>query len=268
MDKYLSRHENDLSSLYQFICKTGKVPFINGPTQASWPLEENFCKTTLILHYPNWRAFSDIKDDELSWVEKFTYFVESDDCLNFIKADVKEAKKKQQPESLSQNNQPEWMEALRPNPNFDHPHTNISFDDGGPDHDWSETSHQYPNDLGKEWWVTISKPTNEDRHLKIPTVNLKCMNEDQSLAFRIIMKTLSNFSNKSDKYSPLRMVVSGSAGSGKSFLIKCLVKSIRLPFNSNKSVQVLCPIGNSANLISGVTLHSFLKIPTYKREEK
>ena len=91
---------------------------------------------------------------ESSWVEKFTYFVDSDDCPNFIKADVK-----QQPESLSQNNdssdehmdQPEWMEALRPNPNFDHPHRIISFDDGCPDHDWSETSHQYPTDLGKEW---------------------------------------------------------------------------------------------------------------------
>ena len=113
--------------------------------------------------------------------------------------------------------QPEWMEALRPNPNFDHPHRNISFDDGGPDHDWSETSHQYHTDLGKEWQDTISKPTNEDRHLKIPTVNLKCMNEDESMAFRIIMKTLSNFSNKSDKYKPFLLVVSGSAGSGNLF---------------------------------------------------
>ncbi|XP_061179586.1 uncharacterized protein LOC133188226 [Saccostrea echinata] len=62
--------------------------------------------------------------------------------------------------------------------------------------------------------------------------------------------------------SPLRMIDSGTAGSGKCFLIKCLGKAIRLFFNSNKSVQVLCPTGNSANLISGVTLHSFLKIPT------
>lgn len=45
--------------------------------------------------------------------------------------------------------------------------------------------------------------------------------------------------------------------SGKSFLFKCLVKSIRSLFNSNKSVQVLCPTGNSADLVSGVTLHSF-----------
>lgn len=87
----------------------------------------------------------------------------------------------------------------------------------------------------------------------------------QSLAFNIVMKTLVDFYNKSENYKPLRMINSGSAGSGKYFLIKCLVKSIRSPFNSNKSVQMLCPTGNSANLISGVTLHSFQNIPTHNR---
>lgn len=87
------------------------------------------------------------------------------------------------------------------------------------------------------------------------------MNKDQSVVLNIVMR----FSNKSENYKPLRMIISGSAGSCKSFLIKCLVKSICSLFNSNKSVQVLCPTGNSANLISGVTLHSFLKIPTHNR---
>ncbi|WAQ97057.1 hypothetical protein MAR_029747, partial [Mya arenaria] len=45
--------------------------------------------------------------------------------------------------------------------------------------------------------------------------------------------------------------VSGTAGS-----------AVRLLFKYNKSVQVVCPTGNSANVINGVTLHSFLKIPT------
>lgn len=91
------------------------------------------------------------------------------------------------------------------------------------------------------------------------------MNNEQKLAFNIVMKTLFNYTNKLDDYKPLRMIVTGTAGSGKSFLINCLVKAIRLFFQSNKSVQVLCPTGSSANLISGVTLHSFLKIPTQFR---
>ena len=90
------------------------------------------------------------------------------------------------------------------------------------------------------------------------------LNEDQTFAFNIVIQTLMNFISQ-NKYEPFRMVVTGTAGSCKSFLIKCLVKAIRLLFQSNKSVQVVPPSGNRANVISGVTLHSFLKMPTYNR---
>ena len=47
-----------------------------------------------------------------------------------------------------------------------------------------------------------------------------------------------------------------------------MVKATRQLFQTNKCVQVICPTGNSANLISGVTLHSFLKVPkSYKCRE-
>ena len=59
------------------------------------------------------------------------------------------------------------------------------------------------------------------------------------------------------------MIISGTAGSGKSYLIQSLVRAIKVLFNSNKAVQVLCPTGSSANLISGRTIHNFLKIPQY-----
>ena len=77
------------------------------------------------------------------------------------------------------------------------------------------------------------------------------MNEDQKFSFNIVMQTLLNFINGDRAENPfelLRMVVTGTAGSGKFFLIKCLVKAIRTLFGSNKSVQVVCPIGNSANI--------------------
>lgn len=64
------------------------------------------------------------------------------------------------------------------------------------------------------------------------------------------------------------MIVSGKAGSGQSYLIKCLVKAVKTIFSSNKAVQVLCPTFNSANIISGVTLHSFLKIPIHKNGQE
>lgn len=162
IDKYLSRHKNYHSSLYQFISNNGRVPVINGPTQASWPLQEKYCKTTLLLHFPNWRCLSDVKNDATSWTEFFLSFLESDNCPNFVKADIERAKEKEkEPDNLSQEHevlnsdvpQPEWMEALRPNPNYDNSSLNFTFDDGNPDHDWSDTSHIHPDDLGKDWWT-------------------------------------------------------------------------------------------------------------------
>jgi hypothetical protein len=102
-------------------------------------------------------------------------------------------------------------------------------------------------------------------NLSIPDIDLSKMNSDQKFAFDIVLKCIYNYIENPDEFEPLRMIVSGTAGSGKYFLIKCIVKAIRTIFSSNNAVQVLCPLGSIANIISGVTLHSFLKIPTTKR---
>ena len=61
------------------------------------------------------------------------------------------------------------------------------------------------------------------------------------------------------------MIVIESGGSGKSYLIKAIVKAVRLVLINNSAVQVICPTSSAANLIDGCTLHSFLKIPTRKQ---
>jgi pantothenate kinase-related protein Tda10 len=61
------------------------------------------------------------------------------------------------------------------------------------------------------------------------------------------IKDLSSTSltRKPDEFEPLRMIVSGTAGSGKSFLIKCIVKAIRTILSSNKAVQVIVTMSNT-----------------------
>ena len=55
---------------------------------------------------------------------------------------------------------------------------------------------------------------------------------------------------------PLRMIVSGTAGTGKSFLIHCL-KALLLDH-----LRVMAPTGVAAFNVGGVTLHSLLHLPT------
>lgn len=189
VDKYLFRHDDDNSSLYQYICRNGKVPVISAPTQATWPLNEQYCRTSLLLHWPNWRTTLDIKSDDTSWTEKFIEFLDLDTCPNFVKADIERAKFKQcenfensSQENPPENNcidQPEWIEAIRPNSNFDDVVQDFNFDDGGPEHDWAETSIQYPEDLGEDWWNKLESAASANQHLNIPDVDLTKMNKDQ-----------------------------------------------------------------------------------------
>lgn len=72
-----------------------------------------------------------------------------------------------------------------------------------------------------------------NQYLNIPDV-------DQLLAFNIVLNTLLKFKNKADNYKPLRKEVSGTAGSGKYFLIKFCVQLA------------------TVYLIAGVTLYIFL----------
>ena len=88
IDKYLARSQDDTSSLYNFICRRGRVPVISGINKhATWPLSENYCKSTILLHWPNWRLLSDIKSEDMPWQEKMIEFLNTEHCPNFIRAD-------------------------------------------------------------------------------------------------------------------------------------------------------------------------------------
>ena len=79
-------------------------------------------------------------------------------------------------------------------------------------------------------------------------MSISTLNKDQKFAYNLVMNTYLECTDNCENF---RMSVAGLAGSGKSFLMKCLVQSICKLFNSNKAV--LCPTVNSANPISGVT---------------
>ena len=55
---------------------------------------------------------------------------------------------------------------------------------------------------------------------------------------------------------PLHMIISGTAGTGKSFLINCLKDLLK------DKVRVAAPTGVAAFNVQGCTLHSLLQLPT------
>ncbi len=75
LDKYLSRDEHNNLSWYQFICNSGYVPVVAGSTRTTWPLNEEYSRTMLLLHWPDWRTMSDIiKEKKQPGIQKWNSF--------------------------------------------------------------------------------------------------------------------------------------------------------------------------------------------------
>ena len=72
---------------------------------------------------------------------------------------------------------------------------------------------------------------------------------------RLVYDTVCQHLHSADT-EPLKMIVSGTAGTGKSYLIHCLRSLLQ------DQVRVVAPTGVAAFNVEGVTLHSFLHLPT------
>lgn len=98
--------------------------------------------------------------------------------------------------------------------------------------------------------------------LGLPDVCPLSLNRNQRSIVSLVLHTLYNFVENRQEYHPLRLVVSGTAGTGKSYVIECLQKVVRKAFGTNDVIQVITPTGNAAYFVGGCTAHSFLGIPT------
>ena len=87
-------------------------------------------------------------------------FLNSQECPNFVKAEVERAKQKavsttddSQIDSdmevgetdTHDTSQPEWIDLIQPNSIYAGVNHDFEFNDGGPDYNWSSTLYDYPH---------------------------------------------------------------------------------------------------------------------------
>ena len=72
----------------------------------------------------------------------------------------------------------------------------------------------------------------------------------------LVLHTLYSFVENNEYYYPLRLVFSGTACKGKSYVVKCLQRSVRQVFEANDAIQVITPTGKAAYLVQDSTAHS------------
>ena len=86
-------------------------------------------------------------------------------------------------------------------------------------------------------------------------------NEQQRWAVALILKTVKAWV-EGQGYRPLRLLVAGVAGTGKSFVIHVVTRLLRQLFRGRPLAQVYCPTGLAAFQVGGRAAHSLFKIPT------
>ena len=281
LDKYLARPRDEQSSWYHFASRNGNVPVVSGgSTHATWPLNEDYCRTMLLLHWPSWFDIQEVKGDAESWIDRFKDFFASDDCPTFVKAQVAKARRfadhPQEPvfeedeedDAVEAEEQPDWVDVYAgQNQIYEGVERDFDYDDGGEDYDWSSTRIILPEGEDPTKWLQESIKADDEQQtesadLDLPQVCPLSLNENQKAIVSLVLLALYNFVENTEYYHPLRLVVSGTAGTGKSYVIKCLQRLVRQVFEANDAIQVITPTGNAAHLVHGSTAHSFLGVPT------
>ena len=129
--------------------------------------------------------------------------------------------------------QPDWVNVYAgQNQIYEDVENDFEYDDGGEDYDWSSTRIILPEGNDPTKWLQESikaddERETESRDLDLPQVCLLSLNENERAIVALVLHTLYNFVENTEYYHPLRLFVSGTAGTGKSYVTKCLQRLVR-----------------------------------------
>ena len=139
----------------------------------------------------------------------------------------------------------DWMLLCHHQPDFEEGIAGISDDV-----DWSAAGKSYA-DL-QEMPSFIAQQRQHYVHPSYDvTVDPQRLQGKQLEAYKIVC----DHYHSEESMTPLRMIVSGTAGTGKSYLIRCLENLL------GDHLRVTAPTGGAAYNVHGHTLHSLLGIP-------
>lgn len=117
--------------------------------------------------------------------------------------------------------------------------------------DWSLAAKAYPNLFEAPSFIAQQRQHHVPQSVST-TADPDRLQGKQLLAYTIVRE---HFEANGQSTTPLRMVVSGTAGTGKSYLIQCLKRLL------GDKLRVTAPTGVAAFNVDGYTLHSFLSLP-------
>ena len=160
---------------------------------------------------------------------------------------------------------------------FADPNLDLPLNTGGPDFDWCL---YYQNcignvnipDNGESWIDETSEKAREsffeyNEQLTLPDVNILLANKFQMVAISMIIRQLLSVARGEDPEQLLMLLV-GTAGTGKTYVVKAISRIARRLFGRNGAVLNLAPTGAASVLLpDGRTMHSITSIPNKKTKD-
>ena len=136
-----------------------------GSTHATWPLNEDYCRSMLLLHWPNWFDIEEVKENAESWIDCFREFLSSTDCPAFTRAQVEKAKllvghpqepvfhEEEEDIPVEAEEQPDWVDFYAgQNQRHEGVERDFDYDECGDDYDWTSTSINIPQGKDPKTW--------------------------------------------------------------------------------------------------------------------
>ena len=296
-DHYATRENLPGTNLYQFIAKytvvKGKIakrhiPVIvrTFPSYSSNPHSEHYseyCKYQLIKYKPwhgdpttLWTNSSPTLNEQVDTITAYRQFLLSDEAHLYVPRlaeelnnigqyshDDNDSEDENDSPQLHSTHQDDWMNLCRINQHF-----TDNIDTNQPSVDWSTYARTLESHIIRESaiWIKSSKSRAEENPTsqwvrQLSPVDTTTLSHKQLIAYNIIVDHYRHVLNNS-QHSPLHMLIYGTAGTGKSYLIRSITQVL------GTSCILTGTTGMAAFNICGTTVHSALKLPIHRSNHK
>ena len=221
------------------------------------PQYEQYCRQKLMLYMP-FRQLQHLLAEFSTFTAAYAHFLHSGAVPSSLEDDIQRLEQQSiqsnednddtndqsnsQPSYLAQE---DWMLLCQL-----HPAQIDSDSTSHTDVDWTEAAKAYSNLHEMATFVSRHKEAALPQ-LFTTTADIQQLQSKQRKVYDLVYDHLHGVN-----LQPLHMIISGTAGTGKSYLINCL----RLLLQN--TVQVMAPTGVAAFNVDGFTLHSLLDLPT------
>ena len=256
----------------ELVCRTHEVIVRTFPIYSSDPRGNNYglyCKYQLLKYKP-WQtnpqnAWDNQPECDASFISMYMQFLSTDYAKQHVATLAEELHRAEQYESTQstnddetdqtedtpEHNQEEWMFLCQLQPTYTTPE---SPDDNV---DWEEAARQLPQSLLLSCpnWIKSMRSQSDysSSRRQLTHVDTSSLNQQQMNAYQI----LSTHYTSNDQH-PLHMLILGTAGTGKSFLIQAIAQLLQ------DKCLLTATTGIAAFHIGGITLHSALHLPVQK----